>query len=147
MPEEDKTIFQMDEGSFKGDGSTQTPVMSLFKMLIMAEREKNVTEHRMSFLTVSRQADNVVEAGTDAFSVAIRQKMKYKCVKDPRSSEDKVTCKNFFAKCFLKVELSEQLLTVFRFRWEHVGGNWKIQRPYVLTKIGIALQKGKPHKD
>ena len=139
-------MFQVDEGSFKGDGSTQAPVMSLFKMLIMAEREKNVTQHRMSFLTVSRQADAVVEAGTDSFSVSLREKMKYKCVKDPRSSEERVTCKNFFAKCFQKVESSEQLLTVFRFRWEHVGGNWKIQRPYVLTKVGIALEQDKPHK-
>ena len=96
MPLQDKTVVQIDEGSFRGDGSSQAPAMSLFKVLLMAEREKSVTEHRVSFLTLARQSDAVVETGTDSFTVTVRQKMKYKCIRDTRASEEKVTCKNFF---------------------------------------------------
>lgn len=37
-------------------------------------------------------------------------------------------------------------MTAFRFRYEGVGTNLKVQKPYMLTKVGIKLELQKPVK-
>ena len=143
MPAGDGTTIQLDEASFAdGQGISH---MSLFKLLVRAEREKGITNHTLSFLSISRKQE-VVEAGTDGFDVAVKSAMKFKCLRDPRASEDRVTCKNIFAKAMSKVEGSDLIGKVFRFRYERVGQTFKIQRPYVVTKQGISIPKEKPVK-
>ena len=140
----DSTTIQLDEASF-GDGQGITH-MSLFKLLVRAEREKGITSHSLSFLNITRKQE-VVEAGTDGFDVAVKSPMKFKCLRDPRASGDeKITCKNIFAKAISKVESSHLIGKAFRFRFERVGQTFKIQRPYVITKQGISISKDKPVK-
>lgn len=143
MPAGDSTTIQLDESSF-GDGQGISH-LSLFKLLVRAEREKGITNHTVSFLNISRKQE-VVEAGTDGFDVAVKTAMKFKCLRDPRGNDDRVTCKNMFAKAMSKVEGSDLIGKVFRFRYERVGQTFKIQRPYVITTQGISIPKEKPVK-
>jgi len=46
--------------------------MSLFKMLVRAEREKGLTQHRVSFLSIERKVDGAIEAGQDGFDVKVK---------------------------------------------------------------------------
>ena len=143
MPAGDGTTIQLDESSFgEGQGISH---MSLFKLLVRAEREKGITNHTLSFLNISRKQE-VAEAGTDGFDIAVKTAMKFKCLKDPRGNDDRVTCENMFAKVMSKVEGSDLIGKVFRFRYERVGQTFKIQRPYVITKQGISIPKEKPVK-
>lgn len=41
---------------------------------------------------------------------------------------------------------SSLVTIVLRYRFERVGGNFKIQRPYVMTLKALSLKKDKPMK-
>ena len=140
----DRTLVQLDESSFSSEAQGNQN-LTIYKLLLRAETEKQLTEHRMSFLQISRKTN--VEAGQDGFDIVIKNAMKFKCLKDPRSQggEEKVTSKNFFSKClaFLPTEFAQ---TIFRYRYERVGQNFKVQRPYVITSMALTLTKDKPLK-
>ena len=146
MPSGDATIVQLDEASFAPE-ATGTSTLSLFKLLLKAEKDKGLTEHQFSFLKVVRKQD-VLEAGTDGLEISVKTPMKFKPLKDPRAndSEERVTCKNVFARALPALHASASIQKVFRWRYEKVGQNFKIQRPYVITSKGLRLEKGKPLK-
>lgn len=143
----DKTIVQLDEGSFSAEGQG-IATMSLFKLLVRAEKEKGLAEHRVSFLTIKRKDD--LDAGQDGFDVKLKNPMKFRCIKDPRSGgeggQERISCKNFFSKAVGAIQSSQLVMKVFRLRYEKVGQNFKIQRPYIVTKKGITLKKDCPLK-
>eukprot|EP00438_Fugacium_kawagutii_P021208 Skav201605 [mRNA] locus=scaffold152:965507:966238:- [translate_table: standard] len=96
----DKTMIQLDESSFASEAQGIS-TLTLFKLFVRAEREKGLTQHRVSFLTVERKQDNVVEAGQDGFEIKVKTPMKFRCMKDPRASDttpEKISMKNFFPK-------------------------------------------------
>ncbi|CAK9085985.1 Uncharacterized protein SCF082_LOCUS40699 [Durusdinium trenchii] len=145
----DQSLVQIDEGSFAAEAQGfQT--LTLYKLLLRAENEKNLTEHRFSFLQIQRKSS--VEAGEDGFDVSLKGAMTFRCLRDPRAFgaqgrvDEKVTSKNFFSKCLGPTLPKEAAQTVFRYRFERVGQNFKIQRPYVITSHSLTLQKEKPLK-
>eukprot|EP00913_Durusdinium_trenchii_P028042 g26291.t1 len=79
LPQGDKTLIQLDETSWKQDGSG-TSVISLFKLLLMCENEKNITDHKISYLNVKRKDDANLESGMDGFEVSYKNHMRFKCV-------------------------------------------------------------------
>lgn len=148
IPEGDKTTIQLDEVSFNPEAQGVS-TMSLFKMLVRAEREKGLTQHRVSFLSIERKVDGAIEAGQDGFDVKVKLPQKFKCMRDPRatdSSQDKISMKNIFAKALESTHGSQHIMHLFRYRYEKIGQNFKIQRPYVVTKRGITLKKDCPLK-
>ena len=148
LKEGDRTLVQLDEASFASEQQGFS-TLSLFKMLVRAEREKGITQHRVSFLTIERKQDGAVEAGSDGFDIKIKNQMKFRCMKDPRSAEgasERVSMKNFFAKTMDAIGGSQHLMHVFRYRFEKIGQSFKVQRPYVVSKRGISLKKDCPLK-
>ena len=116
---------------------------TLYKLLIACEREKQVTQHKLSYHKVTRLADGQVETGSDGFNVEATQEMKFRIIQ--QNAEAKVVCKNLFSRCTLQsIEESPFIQSLFRFRFERVGQSLKVQKPYVVSKIGISLVKGKP---
>eukprot|EP00435_Cladocopium_sp_Y103_P036313 s1407_g9.t1 len=144
----DKTTIQLDEMSFNPEAQGVS-TMSLFKLLVRAERERGLTQHRVSFLSIERKTDGAIEAGTDGFNVEIKTPQKFRCMKDPRAAEsgqEKVSMKNIFSKALESTRGSQYIMPLFRYRYEKIGQNFKIQRPYVVTKRGITLKKDCPLK-
>ena len=146
-PQGDQSLIQIDESSMASEAQGFS-TLSLYKLLVRVEAEKGVTEHRMSFLDVTRKP--AVEAGSDGFEVKVKSPMTFRCLRDPRAVvegvNERLSCKNFFSKA-VGPTLPQQLArTVFRYRFERVGQNFKIQRPYVVTASAVTLQKDKPFK-
>eukprot|EP00438_Fugacium_kawagutii_P020691 Skav232340 [mRNA] locus=scaffold1704:535693:541139:- [translate_table: standard] len=145
IPAGDRTLIQLDEATFGGEGAQGITTLSIYKLLLRAETEKSITNHRVSFLSVRRK--EAVEAGQDGFDVSLKQSMVFKCCRDPRGDRgdsERITSKNFFSK--LISNLPTSLLTTVRYRFERVGQNFKIQRPYVISGKSISLEKDKPLK-
>ena len=108
-----------------------------------------MTQHRVSFLSIERKVDGAIEAGQDGFDVKVKLPQKFKCMRDPRatdSSQEKISMKNIFAKALESTHGSQHIMHLFRYRYEKIGQNFKIQRPYVVTKRGITLKKDCPLK-
>lgn len=146
MPLGDQSVVQLDEGSFSAQGQGVSS-LTLYALLLRAEKEKGINEHKLSFLTVERKGDQSVEAGNDAFDVKVKTAMSFKFVKDPRpGQEDKVNQKNFFSKAAGCTRNSDLIAVVNRFRFERVGQSFKVQRPYCLVLKAIQLKKGQPYK-
>ena len=140
----DTDIVQLDMATFRTDGSGIS-TMSMYKMLLLAEQEKNATNLAVSWLKVARKTD--LEAGQDGFTISVKNGMKFCRVKDPRGGEEtKLSCKNVFGLHIEAVSSSAAVGKCFRFRYERIGGSFKVQRPYVVALIGIQLQKGQPLK-
>lgn len=135
----DKTIVQLDESTFN-DQAQGVQTSSLFKLLLRAEQQKGVVEHKVSFLRVARKEN--LEAGSDSFDVSIKTPMKFKTM----GNGDAVKCKNFFSKALTATEGTDKILQVFRYRWEKVGQSFKVQRPYVIMAKALTLSKDKPVK-
>ena len=142
VPEGDRTLVQLDESSFSAEAQGNQN-LSIYKLLVRAESEKQLTDHRMSFLQIARKTN--LPAGQDGFDVSVKTAMKFKCLRDPRaqSGEDRITSKNFFSKCLASLP-TQFAKTIFRFRFERVGANFKIQRPYVVASMALSLTKDKP---
>ena len=138
----DSTVLQLDLATFRADGSGIS-TLSLYKMLVMAELEKSLTNTSVSWLKVERKTN--IEAGMDGFDISVKTGMKFCRVKDPKENE-KVTCKNICGIYINAVKGSKAVGKCFRFRFERVGGTFKVQRPYVMSTAGISLEKGKPLK-
>ena len=140
LPEGDRSLVQLDEASFKADGSGVS-VITFFKMLVLAEQQKHLTQHLVSYMNVTRKADSSLETGMDGFEITYKSKMRFKCL-----VQEKVTCKNIFAKMVGKINEMGQLQSIFRFRYERIGASFKVQRPYVITKARISLKRGQPQQ-
>lgn len=96
----------------------------------------------MPFLDVKRSEAS--EAGLDSFAVTVKEKKVYKTIGE-RGTTAK-SCKNFFSQRIQGVQFSSYVGPVFRFRYERVGNNIKVQKPYVHALTTIELSKGKPVK-
>ena len=140
----DSAIVQLDMSTFRTDGSGVS-TMSLYKMLMLAEKEKNMTNLAVSWLSVSRKTDATIEAGMDGFEIVVKTPTKFCRVEDPRANQQ-VTCKNLFGQYMAQVTGSSAMGKCFRFRFERVGGSFKVQRPYVISVAAISLKKGQPLK-
>lgn len=138
LPSGDRSFIQLDESSWKAD-ATGYSVITLYKLLVMCESEKNITEHKVSYLTVTRKAE--VEGGLDSFELVYKNRMRFKCL-----PQDRMSGKNFFAKIVSKATDLKMLVPVFRFRYERVGATVKLQKPHMVTKGLIQLKAGKPLK-
>lgn len=120
----DRSVVQLDESSFSAEAQgCQT--LTIYKLLLRAETEKHVSEHRMSFLQITRKPS--VQAGEDGFDIQIKNAMTFRCLRDPRSfqgsgdNQERVTSKNFFSKCLGSTLAHETCQIVFRYRFERVG--------------------------
>ena len=146
---DDRALVQIDESSFSTEAQGFS-TLTLYQLLLRAESQKNITEHRFSFLQIDRKA--AVEAGEDGFEIKVKSAMVFRCLRDPRAFgaqgkvEERITAKNFFSKCVGHTLPKESAVTVFRYRFERVGQNFKIQRPYMITSRSLTLQKDKPLK-
>lgn len=60
----------------------------------------------------------------------------------PRSHE----WQEFFSKLIGTITKFDQILPVFRFRYERVGATLKLQKPHIIVKGAIQLKAGKPMK-
>ena len=134
----------MDETTLRENTPTgAVATMSLYALLVLLERSKGVTNHKLSYYKVARKED--VEAGSDGFSVDATEQMKFKV--QPLKDDSKMNCKSFFGKCIQSVEHEGGLLCkMFRLRFEPVGSSLKVQKPYVVTSASVSLSKGKPVK-
>lgn len=142
----DKSLIQLDESTFAQEGQGVS-TLSVYKLLIRAERDKGITSHKMSFFDIARKADAAVESGQDGFEVKLKAQgpMRFKCLRDPRSAggEERITSKNFFSKC-LPMKSSDFIGHICRFRFERIGQSFKIQRPYMISTNAFSLTKDKP---
>lgn len=142
LPLKDRTPVQIDETSLRGNAPTgSVSTMTLYKLMVLTEKEKGVTSHKISYLNVSRSEE--VEAGCDSFNVDMKEDMKFKLLP---VEADKVNCKSFFGKCAQSTETSKYITRIFRYRFERVGLSLKVQKPYIVSSCSISLQKGKPFK-
>ncbi|CAE7836491.1 unnamed protein product [Symbiodinium sp. CCMP2592] len=137
-PQGDETPVQIDMSSVDPNAaSTCVETMTLYKYLVLLERQKRVSTYTLSYSAVERiTADN-----SDTFKIEPKDLHKYKPVPDPAKA---VTCKGFFGDCEQTVADSSIVRTVFRFRFERVHGCSKVQKPYVVTTRAISLRKGCP---
>ncbi|CAK9035059.1 unnamed protein product [Durusdinium trenchii] len=77
LPLKDRTPVQIDETSLRGNAPTgSVSTMTLYKLMVLTEKEKGVTSHKISYLNVSRSEE--VEAGCDSFNVDMKEDMKFK---------------------------------------------------------------------
>lgn len=146
MDRGDATVCQFDESSLKPE-STNIEAWSLYKMVTQVEKFKRLAKVNVSFMKLTRKQD---EASLDGFQVEMTAKMKYQPITAQRDLQKPATCKNFF-KWFTgekakAIDESPYIMTAFRFRYEGVGTNLKVQKPYMLTKVGIKLELQKPVK-
>ena len=138
-PEGDQTLIQF-ESSLKSD-STSVECMTFYKMVVMLEKAKRLSNFSVSFTDVKRLEQT--EAGVDGFELKVKDAKVYKILP---SNKQQATCKNVFASYVSMVQASPYLAPIFRWRFEKVGSNFKIQKPYVHSRTTITLAKGKPVK-
>eukprot|EP00438_Fugacium_kawagutii_P016842 Skav203801 [mRNA] locus=scaffold206:687751:698389:+ [translate_table: standard] len=142
MNKGDASLVQFDESSLKPE-SSNIEVWSLYKMIVQVEKAKRLPKVNVSFLKVTRKAD---AESLDSFDVEVQVKMKYQPI--GAGSGAKITCKNFFKEYVGEkgLDASKFIQPVFRFRYEQVGTNLKVQKPYVITSVPLKLKLKKPIK-
>ena len=135
--------MQVDHSSITAE-STNFEVMSLYRFLILLERVKRVSTHKISYTDCTRKtaaAPGQTNEG-DGFNVTIKDKQKYKSL--PAPSERAPSAKSFFASLMSQVEGSKVLSKVFRFRFERVHAAVKIQKQYCMAVKAISLKANQP---
>lgn len=75
--EGDRTVVQIDMASLNPD-STAIESMTLYKYLILLEKQKKVTRYDVSYSEISRQVD----ASGDGFSVKVKNPHAYRTIPD-----------------------------------------------------------------
>ena len=119
--------------------------LSFYALVASIEKQKKTQDITVSYL--ERKRDDVAEKGTDKFTTNITKKMKYEKAAPPKAKpgavDDDATvgAKNIFIQCIQAVESSSLIGKAFRFRYEKVGQNLKVQKPYVITKKMIKIKK------
>eukprot|EP00435_Cladocopium_sp_Y103_P021182 s564_g5.t1 len=137
-PDSDKTMIQVDHGSINPE-STNTEVMSIYRYMVLLERQKKITKYELSYSEVTRLSGG----DTDGFSVKISQGHKFKTMND---SSKAASCKTWFGDSISAVEASPTVSKVFRVRFDRVNQCSKLQKPYVMLKHALTLQLGRPVK-
>lgn len=145
MKKGDASLVQFDESSLKPESSS-FEVWSLYKMIVQVEKAKRLPKVNVSFLKVTRKTD---AESLDGFEVEVQVKMKYQPTGvGAASANAKITCKNFFKDYVGEkgLDQSKFIEPIFRFRYEQVGTNLKVQKPYVITSVPLKLKLNKPIK-
>ena len=137
-PAGDKTLIQIDHGSINPEANN-TEIMSLYRYLVLLERQKKVTQDDVSYSDITRQNSG----DTDGFLVKISNGHKFKIMNDSGKTP---TCKTWFGDSLSLVEASDVIQKVFRFRFDRVNACSKLQKPYVMLKRSVSLQVGLPVK-
>lgn len=135
-PDGDKTLVSIDMSSLNPE-TVGHETMSLFKYLIILEKQKRVTSYDISYTECKRRASS----GADGFEVALKNPSNFKTICDTSKA---LTCKSFFHESTNKVDGSKLIQTVFRFRFDRVHACTKVQRPYVYSILPIELDAMKP---
>ena len=135
----DKSLVQIDDSTMRQD-ATSISCMSLYKLLVTLEKVKKATEHRLSYVEVKRKEEG---EELDGFHVTIRSAQKFKVLKNQNGQKDQPSGKNVFSRAIESVEGSSFLLVTFRWRYERVGCNLKVQKPYVVLGKSLAMEKQK----
>lgn len=139
-PHGDKTLVQIDHSSVVPEnGHIETT--TLYRVLILLEKIKRVTEFKLSYSQCVRE-DGGANA-TDTFRITLVDRNKYKCLGETGRA---TTCKSFFSKCAEKVKLSQfgLISPIFRWRFERVHGCLKVQKPYVCLLLATEVKAGQP---
>lgn len=137
-PDSDKSLIQVDHGSINPE-STNTEVMSIYRYMVLLERQKKITKYELSYSEVSRLSGG----DTDGFSVKISQGHKFKTMNDASKA---ASCKTWFGDSISAVEASTMVSKVFRVRFDRVNQCSKLQKPYVMLEHALSLQLGRPVK-
>lgn len=137
-PDSDKSLISVDHSSINPE-STSTEVMTLYRYLVLLERQKKITKYDLSYSEISRLSGS----DTDGFSVKINQGHKFKVMNDATKA---ASCKTWFGDSVSKVETSSTVQKVFRVRFDRVNACSKLQKPYVMLKHALSLQLGRPVK-
>ena len=114
--------------------------MTMYKYLLVLEKQKKLTKYTFSYMNITRRA----AGDKDGFDVAMDKKMKFV---SHQSEKFKMHFKNVFAthaKCFEHVLGAPYLSVMFRFKFERALQVNKIQKPYIVYKLPITLEPGKP---
>ena len=91
-PQGDETPVQIDMASIDPNaGSTSVETMTLYKYLVLLERQKRVSTYNVSYTTVER----ITTDNSDTFKVEPKDLHKYKPLPDPAKA---ITCKGFFGE-------------------------------------------------
>ena len=146
MKKGDSSLVQFDESSLKPE-SSNIEVWSLYKMIVQVEKAKRLPKVNVSFLKVTRKSD---AESLDGFDIEVQAKMKYQPsgAFAPAAANARISCKNIFKDYVGEKGLDESkfIEPVFRFRYEQVGTNLKVQKPYVITSVPLKLKLKKPVK-
>ena len=137
-PDSDKSLIQVDHGSINPE-STNTEVMTIYRYMVLLERQKKITKYELSYSEVCRLSGG----DTDGFSVKISQGQKFRTMND---SSKAASCKTWFGDSISAVEASPTVSKVFRARFDRVNQCSKLQKPYVMLKHALSLQLGRPVK-
>lgn len=144
LPDGDATLVQFDESSLKPE-STTIETWSLYKAIVQIEKTKRVAKVNISFMECTRKEAG--DSSLDGFNIKVVQAMKYQpAMGRDGSGEGAKSCKSFFRGSIEQIKSSKFVAPVFRFRYQTVGSNLKVQKPYVHTKINIQLAQDKPVK-
>ena len=132
----DKSMISVDMSSLNPE-TVGAECMTLYKYLVLIEKQKMVTSYELSYSEVKR----ATSGGGDSFEVTIKNGHSFKTLAD---SSKPLSCKAFFHDAFLQVDKSQLIQAVFRFRFDRVHACTKVQRPYVYTCSPMELDALKP---
>lgn len=135
-PKGDKTVISVDLASLNPE-STGCECMTLYKYLLLLEKQKRVTTYEISYTSCKRSSTG----GSDAFEVEVKNGHHFKTLADTSKA---MTCKSFFHDTFKAVKDSQACQIVFRFRFDRVHACTKVQRPYIFTSVAVELEANKP---
>jgi hypothetical protein len=127
FPQGDKTLVQLEE-----EGTKVVKTMTFYEMLRAVEAGGNLVK-QVTFASFSRPKG---DAGIDKVEVKAKPNHKFKIVADIKS---KTLCGKNVGRLFHKtIETGKgvkgYIAVAFRFRYEKVGKNLKVQKPYMVTK-------------
>lgn len=135
----DKTLIQVDMSALV-PANTGFECMSLYRYLLLLEKQKKVTRYELSYSKCSR-ASSADGDLADSFQVEIADPHKYKTMPDVDKT---LSCKSFFHDLIAAIDKSDAAQAVFRWRFERVHALTKVQKPYVAVSAAIKLNPGQP---
>ena len=137
--EGDKTLIQVEMAGL-APANTGFECMTLYRYLLLLEKQKKVTRYELSYTKCTRAPSSDGDLA-DSFKVEIADPHKYKTMPDVDKT---LSCKSFFHDLISAVDKSDAAQAVFRWRFERVHALTKIQKPYVALSAAIKLHPGKP---
>ena len=128
-------MVQVEEGTLKAESGVQT--MSFYALVASLEKQKKTQAIKVSY--ISHKREEAADGNNDKFNITFNKYIKFKKV--VQGEENAPSAKNMFMRCMDAVDKSTKIGKVFRFRFEKVGLNLKVHKPYVMTKKMIKIKK------